>query len=161
VNDNILQSKDKDEIAFLYHKLLERWNERNSNDMAELFKEDGNLIGFDGSQVNGQSDIKLHLSQIFDNHPTAKFIGKIQSIKFLDLDVAVIFAVAGMVQPGQTDINPSLNAIQTLITAKHNGLWRIVVFQNTPAAFHGRPELREQLTAEIREILHQHEQQTN
>jgi hypothetical protein len=28
------------------------------------------------------------------------------------------------------------------------------VYQNTPAAFHGRPELARQLTDELRQVLH-------
>ena len=34
-----------------------------------------------------------------------------------------------------------------------DGKWKIISFQNTPAAFHGRPELAEQLSAELREEL--------
>lgn len=47
----------------------------------------------------------------------------------------------------------TVNAIQTLVTVKHDGQWRIAVFQNTPAAFHGRPELRDRLTEELRQVL--------
>ncbi|MGZ4033139.1 MAG: SgcJ/EcaC family oxidoreductase, partial [Tumebacillaceae bacterium] len=31
--------------------------------------------------------------------------------------------------------------------------WQIALFQNTPAQFHGRPELVEQMTAELRELI--------
>jgi uncharacterized protein (TIGR02246 family) len=158
VDDSSPQSVDKNEIAFLYHGLLKGWNNRNSKDIAGLFALDGILIGFDGSQANGQSEIESHLSQIFAHHPTPKFVGKIQSIRLPAFGMGIFLAVAGMVQHGQSDINPALNAIQTLVSTKQNGLWGIAVFQSTPAAFHGRPELVERLTAEIREILHQHEQ---
>ena len=36
---------------------------------------------------------------------------------------------------------------------KRAGRWRIILFQNTPAQFHGRPELAQQLTDELRELL--------
>jgi hypothetical protein len=29
----------------------------------------------------------------------------------------------------------------------------VILFQNTPAQFHGRPDLAEQLTAELRQLL--------
>jgi hypothetical protein len=32
-----------------------------------------------------------------------------------------------------------------------DGVYRIEMFQNTPAAFHGRPEASERLSAELRE----------
>jgi uncharacterized protein (TIGR02246 family) len=68
-------------------------------------------------------------------------------------DVAVLRAVAGMVPPGQSDIEPAVNAVQTLVAAKHDGQWRIALFQNTPAQFHGKPELVQQLTEELRQLL--------
>jgi uncharacterized protein (TIGR02246 family) len=55
--------------------------------------------------------------------------------------VALLRAVPGMVPPGQSDINPAVNAMQSLVAAHRDGAWRIELFQNTPAAFYGRPEL--------------------
>jgi hypothetical protein len=46
-----------------------------------------------------------------------------------------------------------VNAIQTLVAARRDGRWRVELFQNTPAAFHGRPEASEALTAELRGAL--------
>jgi len=58
-----------------------------------------------------------------------------------------------MVPPGKSDLNPAVNAVQTLVAARQDSRWRIAVFQNTPAAFHGRPELSERLTEELRQVL--------
>lgn len=60
-----------------------------------------------------------------------------------------------MVPPGGSDINPAVNAIQSLVAVRREDLWRIALFQTTPAAFHGRPELSEQLTSELRRELRQ------
>jgi hypothetical protein len=46
-----------------------------------------------------------------------------------------------------------LNAIQTFVASREAGGWQVQALQNTPAAFHGRPEARELLTAELREVL--------
>jgi hypothetical protein len=58
-----------------------------------------------------------------------------------------------MVPPGQRELNPAVNAIQTLVAEEHAGRWRIVVFQGTPAQYHGRPDLAEQHTAELQQLL--------
>jgi hypothetical protein len=34
-----------------------------------------------------------------------------------------------------------------------DGQWRVALYQNTPAAFHGRPDLSEALTAELRALI--------
>ena len=60
-------------------------------------------------------------------------------------------AVAGMVPAGQDDLLPALNAVQSLVAVQREGQWRIALFQNTPAAFHGRPEAVEALTEELRQ----------
>jgi hypothetical protein len=58
-----------------------------------------------------------------------------------------------MVPPGQKDLNPATNAIQSMVAVKQASQWRITLFQNTPAQFHGRPELAEALTEELRKVL--------
>jgi uncharacterized protein (TIGR02246 family) len=93
------------------------------------------------------------MSRIFAEHPTAQYVGIVRQVKFLSSTVAVLRAVAGMIPPGQTDLNPGLNAIQTLIATKHDS-WRVALYQNTPAAFHGRPEAVNALTGELRQQMH-------
>jgi uncharacterized protein (TIGR02246 family) len=84
---------------------------------------------------------------------TAPYVSKVRSVRLLSPDVAMLRAIVGMVPPGQPDLNPAVNAHQTLVATKRDGQWRIVLFQNTPAQFHGRPELVQQLTEELRQLL--------
>ena len=49
--------------------------------------------------------------------------------------------------------NPALNAMQSLVAVKRANQWKVALFQNTPAAFHGRPEAVVQLTEELRKLL--------
>jgi uncharacterized protein (TIGR02246 family) len=146
-------SPDEGSVRALYHDLLDCWNRRNPQAMAALFADDGNLVGFDGSTVNGRSDIEAHLRPIFADHPTSKYVSKIREVRFLKPDLALVRAVVGMVPPGKSDINPAVNAIQSLVAVRENGRWRVALFQNTPAQFHGRPELAQQLTEELRQLL--------
>ncbi|HEY6164526.1 MAG TPA: SgcJ/EcaC family oxidoreductase [Nitrososphaeraceae archaeon] len=144
---------DEKEVGLLYQELLKRWNKRRASEMTDLFAEDGNLVGFDGSQINGRSEARTVLSQIFANHQTAAYLGIVKEVRLLSPDVAILRAVAGMVPPGESDINPEVNAVQTLVAVKQQNNWIIALFQNTPAAFHGRPELSERLTEELRQAL--------
>ncbi|HZD00504.1 MAG TPA: SgcJ/EcaC family oxidoreductase [Actinomycetes bacterium] len=146
-----MSEQDEQKIRSLHQQLLERWNARDGEGLAALFAEDGNLVGFDGSTVDGRLQIKAHYLEIFADHRTAAYVGKVRGVRRLSADVALLRAVVGMVPPGQSDINPAVNAIQTLVAVKQRGRWRVALFQNTPAAFHGRPELSERLTEELRE----------
>ena len=148
-----LSSGDEPAIRQLYQQLLACWNKRDGAAFAQLFAVDGNVVGFDGSQIDGQAAVAEHLGAIFANHQTSAYVGKIREVRFLTEEVALLRAVVGMVPPGQSDINPAVNAIQTLIAVKHSDVWQIALFQNTPAQFHGQPALAEALTAELRALL--------
>ena len=148
-----VQSHDPDDISRLYQQLLESWNRRDAAAYADLFAEDTSVVGFDGSQMNGRAEIATQIGQIFADHPTSRYVGKIREVRQLAPDVALLRAVVGMVPPGQSELNPNVNAIQSLVAARHGGRWLIALFQNTPAQFHGRPELAQQLTEDLRQLL--------
>ena len=144
---------EREQISTLYHDLIKAWNKRNAGAMAGLFAEEGNLISFDGSQLNGQKEIYAVLDEIFNNFPTAAYVSIIKDIRLLTADTALLLAVVGMVPVGEADITPAVNAIQSITVARVSENWRIALLQNTPAAFHGRPEMAEQLSADLRAVL--------
>lgn len=147
------QSLHEAQIEKLYRQFLDCWNKRDAHAYAALIAEDGNLIGFDGSQMNGRLAIEAEISRIFTDHQTSRYVSKVREVRFLASDVAILRAVVGMVPPGQADIKPDVNAIQTLVAIRRDEQWQIAAFQNTPAQFHGRPELAEALTAELRQLV--------
>jgi len=140
-------------VVALHRRLLEAWNRRDAAGMAELIANDGSLVGFDGSQMNGRQAIGAELERIFQDHIPAAYVWKVREVRFLAPEVAILRAVVGMVPPGQVDIAPSVNAIQSLVAIKSPSGWQIALFQNTPAQFHGRPDLVAQLNTELRALL--------
>ena len=141
------------EVQNLYNKLIDAWNRRDAQGMSDPFAENGVQIGFDGSKLIGKEEIFSHLLTIFENHPTAPFITKVKEIRSLGTDAALLYAIAGMIPPGKSDIEPAVNAHQTLVAVKKDNGWQVELFQNTPAQFHGRPELVEEMTEELRQLL--------
>lgn len=142
------------ESLTLYQQLLEAWNARDAAAFAALFADDGSVVGFDGSQMNGRAEIGSALEGIFRSHPTASYVAKVREIRSLGADVTVVRSVVGMVPPGKAELNPAVNAVQSVVLAGRGADLRIALLHNTPAAFHGRPELAEQLTRELAEALH-------
>lgn len=140
-------------IRDLYHGMLTGWNEQNSKAIGALYTDDANVVGFDGSMMNGKSEIESTMAQIFADHQTASYVGIVREIRFLTADVAILRAVSGMIPPGQHDINPAVNTIQTLIAHDTQDGWKIALYHNTPAQFHGRPEAVEALSNELRQLL--------
>ncbi|MCM3723231.1 MULTISPECIES: SgcJ/EcaC family oxidoreductase [Solibacillus] len=141
------------EVEDLYNKLIDAWNRRDAKGMSDQFAEQGVQIGFDGSKLIGKEEILAHLNPIFEEHPTAPYITKIKEIRSLGTDAAILHAIAGMIPSGKSDIEPTVNVHQTLVAVKKNNGWQVELFQNTPAQFHGRPELVEEMTEELRQLL--------
>ena len=137
----------------LYTWLIEAWNKRNARDFALVFASNGSIVGFDGSQVNGQMEIGAHVSEVFSHHQTATYVTIVREVRSISADVALLRSNAGMVPPGKDDINPEVNAVQSLVAARKGGKWEIALFQNTPAALHDRPEISKKLTEELRAVL--------
>lgn len=146
-------SEDEEAVRGLYRDLLDAWNQRSADRFAAQFEDVCNVVGFDGSLMNGRKEIEAELSRIFADHITASYVGIIREVRFLTPEVALLRAAAGMVPPGQSDINPAVNTIQSFVAVKQEGRWRITLYQNTPAQFHGRPDLSQRLTDELRRHL--------
>lgn len=142
-----------DEIRQLHHGLLQAWNAQDAAAFAGLFAAEGTVIGFDGSTVHGRREIEDHIGMVFADHRTASYVAIVREVRSLAPDVALLRAAVGMVPPGQHDINPHTNAVQTLVAVRHDGRWSIELCQNTPAAFHGRPEAARQMTDDLRRQL--------
>src|SRR6188768_1475340 len=124
-----MKKSDENEIRLLYQTLLENWNKNNANDFANLFCEDGNTIGFDGSQMNGRAQIKDELAGIFSNHKVASYVGIVREVRILANNVFLLRAVAGMVPPGKTEIMSERNAVQSLIVTKERDEFCIALYQ--------------------------------
>lgn len=137
----------------LHARLMEAWDKRNARDFALLFASDGYLVGFDGSQVNGQLEVGAHLTEIFSHHQTPAYVSIVRDVRSIAPDVALLRANTGLIPPGKDDIDPALNAVQSMVAVQKGGAWKIALFQNTPAAFHERPDAVKKLTEELRAKL--------
>jgi uncharacterized protein (TIGR02246 family) len=145
-------SADEIAVRTLYREILDGWNERSADAFAIPFAEASEVIGFDGSQMIGRAAIAPTLERIFAEHVTAPYVSIVRSVCLVTPEVAILRAIVGMVPPGQSEINPAVNAHQTLVAAKRDGMWRVVLFQTTPAQFHGRPDLVQGMTEELRHV---------
>jgi uncharacterized protein (TIGR02246 family) len=137
------------QVRMLYQRVLDAWNRDSADEFAAPFADDGVVVGFDGSQQVGRATIAAEIARIFADHATGRYVAKVRSVRSLGSEAAVLHAVAGIVPAGRTDLEPSLNAVQAMVAERSDGEWQIALYQNTPAQFHGRPDLAERLTEEL------------
>jgi uncharacterized protein (TIGR02246 family) len=144
---------DEQDVRALYQRLLESWNARDGTAYAAPFTGDAVVIGFDGSEMSGRAGIAATLTAIFAAHPTPEYVAIVRGVRFPAPGVAILRADSGLIPRGAADLNPDLHARQTLVAVRGPTGWAIASFQNTPAALHGRSDLAEALTAELRKEL--------
>jgi uncharacterized protein (TIGR02246 family) len=142
----------ENEVRTLYDNLITAWNDHDGRAMAATFAEDGVIIGFDGSVSSGSQAIGSEMANIFADHETGRYAVKVTSVREQGQHAAILRAIAGLVPPGRTAINPETNSHQSVVAEMQHGQWRIVLFQNTPAQFHGRPSLVEEMTRELQAV---------
>ena len=150
-DEELSEYADGDAVREVYRRLLEAWNRRSAAEFGGLFAGDGLLVGFDGSQVPG-GEVAEHLGPIFADHPTARYVAKVRQVRVLAPGTVLLVAIAGMAPPGRDVLSPAAHAVQTLLAARTGPSWQILLFQNTPAQYHGRPELSEQHTSELQPL---------
>jgi uncharacterized protein (TIGR02246 family) len=154
VSSTKLVNDAEQQLRALYQQVHEAWNARSAAAFAAPFAADGKTIGYDGSVHDGRDGIAAELEAVFKDHETARYVGVVKSVRTIGENAAVLHAIAGLVPPGSDKVNPDVNSHQTLTACRDDdGVWRIVLFQNTPAQFHGRPELLEDMTEQLQMAL--------
>lgn len=140
-------SKAVDEAAVVdvYQRLMDGWNEGSGAAFAEAFRDDGDLVAFDGTQFSGRAEIAPFHQQLFDKWlKGTRLVGHIEDVRFLSPDVALMHAVGGTVARGKSEPSPGRDSIQTLVATRQDGEWRLAAFQNTrvrPISGNARPFL--------------------
>ncbi len=148
----MIPSVSEADVRTLYDALITGWNDHDGAAMAAPFADDGVVIGFDGSVNSGKYAISAEMTQIFADHETGRYAVKVRNVRSLGVDAMLLTAIAGLVPPGQSAIDPETNSHQTVVAEQRDGRWQIVLFQNTAARFHGRPELVDEMTRVLQAV---------
>ncbi len=139
-------------ILDLYRLILEGWNARNAKAMTRSLAPDATVIGFDGSVHSGRDAIESQMAELFRDHPTGRYVADVEMVREIGPAAVLLRAVAGLVPPGSSTVRSEVNAHHTVVAEQVDGRWQVVLYQNTPAQFHGRPHLVEQMTKRLQAV---------
>lgn len=138
-------------IVVLYQAFQKAWNDRDVASIGSAYAPTAIQVDFSGTTIVGADSMRGHFSRIFRDPKCGTMIGTIREIRELAPDVVLLRAVAGYVPPRRTRIDPRRTEVQTVVFSRKGSGWRIELFQVTPAALHGHPEIEEQLSHEIQD----------
>ena len=126
-------SAEETAVRDVYQQMMDAWNRGSGAGLAEVFTEDGDLVGFDGTHLTGREEIAAFHQRLFDRWlKGSRLVGQVTDVRLLGPDVALMHAVGGTVLRGKRRPAPERGSIQTLVAIRQaGGDWRLAAFQNT------------------------------
>jgi len=125
-------SADEAAIHELFEKLLADWCRGDGEAYGSRFTEDADYVAFDGTLIEGRAEIASSHQKLFDGFlKGSRLTGRIERVRFLGPDVALVRATGDTVMPGKSRPSPERRSIQTLVAVRRDGEWRFAAFHNT------------------------------
>src|SRR3954470_16222946 len=126
-----VNSTDEAAIRDLYQQLLDAWGRGDGRAYAAQLTEDADYVAFEGSHTKGRQEIASSHQLLFDRWlKGTRLTGRIESIRFLSLEVCLVHATGRTLFPGEMNPRSSRDSIQTLVATKRDGIWRFTAFHN-------------------------------
>src|SRR5688500_7169171 len=123
---------DDTAVRTLFQRLLDTWGRGDGPGYGALSTDEADYVGFDGSRTVGRQAIAESHQRLFDTWlKGTRLTGRIQGVRFLCPDVALVHATGGTIFPGEAAPRPSRDSIQTLVAVRCDGEWRFTAFHNT------------------------------
>jgi uncharacterized protein (TIGR02246 family) len=129
-----LLTADKKGIDELFINFNNAWAKGDAEAYSQLFWEDAKFNGAPGFRFNGRSEIKKEHQEMFETmfkHSTID--GKYEmETQALTNEVVLIHTLGNLFFPSQSIAKSSPTGLVTFCLVKRDGIWKIVLFQNTP-----------------------------
>lgn len=124
---------DQAAIHDLYARMLDSWLDAPA--FAECFTPDATYIIASGKVQRGWQDIVDGHEIIFSAWARESHLeGRIDSIRFLTTDVALLIAYGHIVYDDNRSSETNKRTVYTLTAQRLAGRWTFVAYQNTPLA---------------------------
>jgi uncharacterized protein (TIGR02246 family) len=131
-NETATNPTDETAVRDLYQELMDAWNKGSGDAFAAVFTQDGDLVAFDGTHFKGREEIAPFHQELFDKWlKGTRLVGRVEDVRFLSPEVALMHAVGSTVMRGKSEPSPERDSIQTLVAVRRDGEWRLAAFQNT------------------------------
>jgi uncharacterized protein (TIGR02246 family) len=126
------RSADERAIRDLFQRLLEDWGRGDGGAYGSRFSEDADYVAFDGSRTTGREAIADSHQELFDKYlEGSRLTGRIESVKFLGPDAALVHATGNTLMRGKSKPSPERYSIQTLVAVREDDGWRFAAFHNS------------------------------
>lgn len=129
------RATDEDAIRQLYQRMLAAWGDADA--YADCFTPDADYIYGAGGLQHGRQEIVDGHKIIFPAWARhSQLEGRIERLRFLTADVALLIAYGHVVYLDQRSSDHNKRTIYTLVAQRLKRRWIFVAYQNTPLGKH-------------------------
>ncbi len=119
-------------IRALPQRITEGWNQGNGKTIGGVYAQDGTLVAGDGTVTRGSEAIGDYHDRLFANFlKGTRLTVEVTDVRFLTPEIALMHTYGGILWPGEQKLAPGNDGIQSFVTVKQDGVWRVLLFQNT------------------------------
>jgi uncharacterized protein (TIGR02246 family) len=112
-------------------QMMDGWHAGSGEAFAAPFSETADFVEFEGTHLTGRQAIAAFHQQFIDTLVERfQILIEVQSVRFLDPQLAVMHTVARTTPAGQTEPSPSRDSMELFVVRKQAGDWRVEAFQN-------------------------------
>ncbi|RKN50911.1 SgcJ/EcaC family oxidoreductase [Micromonospora endolithica] len=124
-------TSDDHAITTLFHHLMQAWTDNDAVAYAGCFTEDADYVSYDGTRAVGRAPMQHAHDQLFRGVLAGSaLVGGIESIRYLNNDVAVIHGTASVLMPWRSTLPKRRLSRQTLVAVRAEEGWRFTALHN-------------------------------
>jgi len=128
VGPDVVESK----LQSLLRRVLAAWERGDGRALAAEFADDGDIVFFEGSCLQGRPQIEAVMQHLFETTLRGtRYLAQVKALRFVTPEVALMQTLGGVVFPEETIIPVERCSIQTFVIVRIRGTWSVASFQNT------------------------------
>jgi uncharacterized protein (TIGR02246 family) len=122
---------DEAAIRAILRQMADAWNTGDGVAFAAPFAADADFIAFEGTHLKGRPEIAAFHVHAFDTVVKGTRLEcRVQFVRFLSPELALMHSHAEVALPGEADPSPSRDSMELFVVAKTNGSWQAVGMMN-------------------------------
>jgi uncharacterized protein (TIGR02246 family) len=134
-------TQETEAINALLQEYSTAWENGDGTAFAAIYTEDARHVTFGGERLQGREAIQQVHQELFNTFLKGSRLElKLEEVRLLNPAIAVIYVSGGILEPGQTELTPERNSVQSAVLVKENDAWRIASLQVTRVQVEGMPQ---------------------
>jgi uncharacterized protein (TIGR02246 family) len=127
-----ITTADESAIRAFHRQMIDSWNRGSGEGFAAPFSETADFITFEGTHLKGRKEIATFHRQAFDTVVKGtRLEGKVNFVRLVNSQLALMLVEIGVILPGQTETSPSRDSLPLYVVTKRDEGWQIEGLLNT------------------------------